>query len=179
MLPAVLVSHCLCGSKLLPNWPTLAPHCLCGSRLLPVYFANFIPEFVCDTPHGIVCQRHISTLTLPARPTHALRCSRSFKKLVVRAPITVLEVSPPIVFSNFPRVWSFPTIAMRGNTSMKVVTVLLVWFYIITCVTNTCITDMLCLLALRHCLINLERIGVGCSSGFQLPVWTNTCITVF
>ena len=32
---------------------------------------------------------------LPARPTHALRCSRSFKKLVVRAPITVLEVSTP------------------------------------------------------------------------------------
>ena len=30
---------------------------------------------------------------LPARPTHALLCSRSFKTLVVPAPIAVLEVS--------------------------------------------------------------------------------------
>ena len=42
---------------------------------------------------------------------------------------------------------------------------------IFACVTNTCITDMLCLLALRHCLINLKRIAVACNSGFPLPVW--------
>ena len=46
---------------------------------MPVYFGNFgagvhlgctiyfMPEFMCDTPHGFECQRHISAPTLPAK----------------------------------------------------------------------------------------------------------------
>ena len=42
----------------------------------------------------------ISSRSFPARPTHALRCSRSVKTLVVWAPFAGLEVSTPTILTS-------------------------------------------------------------------------------
>ena len=64
------------------------------------------------------------------------------------------------------RRWHYPLNLERFAVAWKFGSPLFVWFSIIACVTNTCFTDILCLLTLRHCLINLEHMAFACSSDF-------------
>ena len=83
------------SSGLLPARPTHALRTCYVCLLFDFYPLNLERIAVaCNSGFPLPASSRLS----PARPTHALRCSRSFEKLVVRAPITVLEVSTPTVF---------------------------------------------------------------------------------
>ena len=121
MLPATLVSHCPLALDYCPR-PTHALRRCYVCFLFDFYPLN-LERIVVACSFGFPLPA--SSRLLPARPTLSLRCSMSFKTLVVGAHIAVLEVTtlkqivsaPPPVAGGPPEGPPAPTVLIRADRS--------------------------------------------------------------